>query len=72
VAKACLRASHRQACLLTGRYKEEIMRLKNSVPECLCASGPQTMPFKDRSWLFNTAVVLRVLSEYTVIIRGRI
>ena len=35
----------------TGRQKEEIMRLKNSVPVCLCAFDPQATPFRDSRWL---------------------
>jgi len=30
-------------------HKEEIMRLKNSVPLCLCAFDPQAIPFRDSS-----------------------
>jgi hypothetical protein len=38
-----------KACLPTGRHKEEIMSLKNSVPLCLCAFDPQAIPFRDSS-----------------------
>jgi len=36
-------------------HKEEIIRLKNSVPVCLCAFDPQATPFRGSSW-FRTGV----------------
>jgi hypothetical protein len=65
---ACLCVSARRQVHRTGRHKEEIMRLKNFVPLCLCAFDPQAIPFRDSSWLLLKGTPASIIWEIHVVL----